>query len=82
MRIEHLNKGDDYPKPEYHLMNTDESAAFGNRSLKVTANRMESGENVLVYKKTYYRPADFHDSRYDPAFSPCWFIRDRLFMEM
>ena len=70
VRIEHLNKGDDYPKPEYHLMNTDESAAFGNRSLKVTANRMESGENVLVYKKTYYRPADFHDSRYDPAFSP------------
>lgn len=51
-------------------MNTDEPAAFGNRSLKVTANRMESGENVLVYKKTYYRPADFHDSRYDPAFSP------------
>ena len=31
---------------------------------------MEPGENVYVYRKTYYKPEDFHDSRYDPSFSP------------
>ena len=55
---------------EYTLINTDESAATGSRSLKVTVNRMQPGENVFIYKKTYYRPSDFHDSRYDPSFSP------------
>lgn len=70
VRTENLHESEIYPLAEYHLMNTDESAASGERSLKVTVNRMEPGENIFVYKKTYYRPADFHDSRYDPAFSP------------
>ena len=70
VRTEHLHETECYPALEYHLVNTDESAAVGERSLKVTVNRMEPGENIFVYKKTYCRPADFHDSRYDPAFSP------------
>lgn len=40
----------------------------GGRCLKVSA---DSGDEAIeVYHKTYYRPADFTDSRYDPFFSP------------
>lgn len=39
-------------------------------SLKFVAKPVEPGENVYVYKKTYYQPKDFSDSRYDPSFSP------------
>lgn len=70
VRSEHLHASDIYPDLEYTLQNTTESAASGIRSLKVTANIMQGGENLYVYKKTYYGPEDFHDSRYDPAFSP------------
>lgn len=70
VRTEHLHNTEYYPDVEYNLLNTDESAATGTRSLKVTVNQMQPGENIFVYKKTYYRPSDFHDSRYDPAFSP------------
>lgn len=55
---------------ETTIMNTDETAATGKRSLKFIAKPVEPGETVYVYKKTYYRPEDFSDSRYDPAFSP------------
>ena len=55
---------------ECTVINTDESAYTGSRSLKFVAKHVEPGENVFVYKKTHYRPADFHDSRYDPCFSP------------
>jgi len=52
------------------LLNTDESAHTGKRSLKVIVNPLHAGEKAYVYKKTYYLSKDFHDSRYDPAFSP------------
>ena len=55
---------------ECTVINTDESAYTGSRSLKFVAKHVEPGENVFVYKKTHYRPADFHDSIYDPCFSP------------
>ena len=55
---------------ECAVINTDESAFTGTRSLKFVAKPVEPGENVFVYKKTHYRPTDFHDSRYDPCFSP------------
>lgn len=70
VRRDHLHQSEIYGKEEYHIENTEESAASGERSLKVTMNLLTPGEDVLVYKKTYYRPADFHDSRYDPSFSP------------
>lgn len=55
---------------ELSIMNTNETAYTGERSLKFLARTMEPGENVYVYKQTYYRPEDFSDSRYDPCFSP------------
>ncbi|SHO46070.1 ADP-ribosylglycohydrolase family protein [Anaerocolumna xylanovorans] len=55
---------------EWEVTNTEETAYTGLRALKFTVKPMEPGENIYVYKKTYYEPADFHDSRYDPCFSP------------
>jgi len=55
---------------ETFLLNTDEAAHTGLRCLKVSAKPVNPGERVCVYKRTYLRPSDFHDSRYDPAFSP------------
>ncbi|MEA4893782.1 MAG: ADP-ribosylglycohydrolase family protein [Oscillospiraceae bacterium] len=52
------------------LHNTDETAHTGLRSLRASAKPVNSGERVCVYKHTYLFPSDFHDSRYDPAFSP------------
>lgn len=57
-------------KIEYKLMNSDETAYTGLRSLKSIVKPVYPGEQVYLYKKTYYKPEDFHDSRYDPCFSP------------
>ncbi len=54
----------------YAIRNTDEEAFEGNRSLKISLNSCFNGEEKFVYKKTYYKPSDFYDSRYDPSFSP------------
>ncbi len=55
---------------ETFLLNTDEAAHSGLRCLKAMAKPVSPGERVCVFKHTYLRPSDFHDSRYDPAFSP------------
>lgn len=55
---------------ETAMVNTNEAAHTGSRSLKVTAQPVEPGGRVFAFKKTFLRPADFHDSRYDPSFSP------------
>ena len=60
------------------IHNTDEAAHTGTRSLKFIAKPVEAGESVYVYKKTYYRPVDFHDSRYDPSFSPLVYPGQKL----
>jgi hypothetical protein len=52
------------------IANTAETAHTGKRSLQVRAAPFDAGDRILVFKKTYYVPADFHDSRYDPGFSP------------
>lgn len=52
------------------VKNTEETAHTGRRSLKISAAPVLAGEDVYVYKKTYYTPEDFYDSRYDPSFSP------------
>lgn len=57
-------------KRELSLRNTDEAAHTGKRSLEVCAEHMRPGEAVLVYRRTYMQPTDFHDTRYDPSFSP------------
>ena len=55
---------------EGRLENSAEAARTGRRSLKFVAKPLRPAEKLLVYKKTYYRPDDFSDSRYDPCFSP------------
>ena len=55
---------------ETAVMNTDETAATGTRCVKALAKPIKGGDAVYVYRKTYYTPQDFHDSRYDPCFSP------------
>ena len=57
-------------KISYELINTDEAAHSGKRSLKVHVKPIHPAERVYVYRKTYYYSKDFHDSRYDPSFSP------------
>ncbi len=52
------------------LENTEECSETGSRSLKVVFDRVQGGDGYRVYQKTYYRPEDFNDSRYDPSFSP------------
>lgn len=44
-------------------MNMNLAAANGKRSLKVVFDRSHGGYGY----RTYYRPEDFNDSRYDPA---------------
>lgn len=70
IRVRTENFGNDRNGYETAVMNTDESAASGQRSLKVLAKTVAGGDAVFAYRKTYYRPEDFHDSRYDPCFSP------------
>ena len=55
---------------ESMLRNTDEAAFTGKRSLKMMVKPVEVTQKVYLYQKTYYRPEDLHDSRYDPSFSP------------
>ena len=59
--------------PEICLRNTEEAARTGRRSLKAVTKPIEAGDSLDVYKKTYFVPADFHDNRYDPAFSPTFY---------
>lgn len=59
-----------YEIREGMLLNTEEEAYTGSRSLKCVCKPVQRGDEVMIFKKTYYRPEDFHDSRYDPAFTP------------
>jgi len=72
------------PDLEYDLENSTETAFSGKRSLKVTVNSLLRDEEIYIYHKTYYRPADFNDSRYDPSFSPILYpgqsIKARIMM--
>ncbi len=42
----------------------------GEGSLKAGAIGLGEAEGFRVAKRTYFYPSDFHDNRYDPAFSP------------
>lgn len=63
-------RGDTQSAFEYSISNSDTYARTGDRSLKVTARRIGAGEKVFVHQRTHCQPADLHDSRYDPCFSP------------
>lgn len=55
---------------DHVLEHTEEYAASGTGALKIAFKPINSGKSFRVYHKTYYRPDDFNDSRYDPCFSP------------
>ncbi len=63
-------EGEPAPRPRFSAENTDETAHTGSRSLKVRVRSPREGEEIYVFKRTYYHPSDFTDSRYDPSFSP------------
>jgi ADP-ribosylglycohydrolase len=65
VRIEHSTS-----VPQAEIVNTGETAHSGKRSLKVHVMPLHPAERVYVYRKTHYTSKDFHDSRYDPCFSP------------
>lgn len=53
------------------LENTSYRSAYGTRSLLITFEEDNRAENRCeIFRKTYYEPKDFSDSRYDPSFSP------------
>ena len=55
---------------KYVLSNTLEYSHTGIGALKVAAHPLTAAATLRIFHKTYYRPKDFHDSRYDPSFSP------------
>jgi len=60
---------------DYKILNSNERAASGARSLKfvVPTFQVNGGDCVKLFHKTYYESKDFSDSRYDPAFSPIFY---------
>lgn len=58
------------------IKNTDEASFLGNRSLKIICNQINAGDDLYIYRKTYYHPVDFYDSRYNPSFSPTVYTGD------
>jgi len=63
---------------EYLLHHTTDEAYTGKGALKIVAKPLSGGNELRVFHKTYYRPEDFHDSRYDPGFSPILYPGQRL----
>lgn len=55
---------------EYVIRQTTDKAYEGKGSLLFSAWRIGTAEDVYLFVKTFYKPSDFHDSRYDPSFSP------------
>ncbi|WP_035172113.1 ADP-ribosylglycohydrolase family protein [Caldanaerobius polysaccharolyticus] len=63
---------------EYDLVHTTQFSHSGKGALKVIAKPVAYGNELRVFHKTYYRPSDFHDSRYDPSFSPILYPGQRI----
>lgn len=60
-------------KIKCRLHNSGERLWEGHRSLYLHAGEIGKDSSVTAYVKTYYKPEDLHDSRYDPAFTPVVF---------
>lgn len=52
------------------LLQTTDDAFTGTGSLKCVARPVNGNERYCIARRTHFRPEDFHDSRYDPSFSP------------
>ena len=57
------------------IENCDQEVVAGHRSLRIAAKEASS---MKVFLKTYYRPEDLSDSRYDPSFTPILFPGQRV----
>ncbi len=64
------------------MYNTEEEAFLGSRSLKIVIPYVRKGEQFSIYYQSYYTPADFEDSRYDPDFSPTVYPGDKISMRV
>ncbi len=54
-----------------HVMrNVEDSSCEGGRALLITNPGFENGKAFAIYKKTYFRPEDCDDNRYQPDLSP------------
>ena len=63
--------------PVLSLRNTDLDAHTGTRALRFTVPKA-ADTTYILYKKTYYVPADFDDNRYQPSFSPTLYPGQRI----
>ena len=57
-------------KKEMLLSGIQGKACSGSGSLRALYKGVSGGDEMKLYQRTYYRPKHFHDSRYDPSFSP------------
>jgi len=57
---------------------TTEDAAAGTGALKVLASPLRANERFRIARRTHFRPEDFHNSRYDPSFSPLVYPGQRI----
>lgn len=67
---------------EIFIENSLEECYQGKRSLCIKAPFIQKGEAFSIYHKTYYRPEDFDDSRYDPDFSPTMYPGDVIHLRI
>ena len=63
-------ESDDMAANDRFILENCGMAHTGKGGLKVIVPKVYAGSAVRVFNKTYYVPADFSDSRYDPDFSP------------
>lgn len=80
MRIKAMGQRDGAPGqsgPVLSLCNTDLDAHTGTRALRFTVPKA-ADTTYMLYKKTYYVPADFDDNRYQPSFSPTLYPGQRI----
>lgn len=61
----------------WNISNVDCSDALGGQALLVETFG-KTGEEMEVYRKTYYEPKDFYDNRYQPSFSPTVYPGQRI----
>lgn len=74
-----VQKDQRYPyRTHSFLRSTSEASLSCGRALKLYCCRVTGGQAVDLYRRTYLHPADFQDSRYDPAFSPTLYPGERL----
>jgi ADP-ribosylglycohydrolase len=56
--------------PEMLIMHDGSRQRAGRGCLKALYKGVYTGDSLRLYHRTYCRPQHFHDSRYDPSFSP------------